>query len=353
MDLFQKLRTINTLSREKSTEKGLFLKRIGMLLEDGYAIKDALEFLAKIESGIVYDWTQRLQSELLTGGTFHKALENIGFSDRTCSQIYLAAQYGNYGQTIRQCGEHLLEKNDKRLKLRSLASYPVLLVGFLVGILIVMRVLIFPYMETLLTSMGSSDAVYSNGVVAIIYYSPYIISAVVIYHLILYYLLKQYLKSKTLIERVKFYTRIPLLKMYLKDYYSHFFFLEWGQLFYNGCSFQEIIQIMQGGDSSKLLNETGRHLSDKMLAGKSVYEAISSLPYFYEEGLLVISHGENIGKLGIEMLLYADYCETRLNTRIEKMMERIQPIIFSLVGLMIVAIYAALMLPMFTMMEGI
>lgn len=110
---------------------------------------------------------------------------------------------------------------------------------------------------------------------------------------------------------------------------------------------------MQGGDSSKLLKETGVHLSKQMLAGNSIHEAISSLPFFYEEGLLVISHGENIGKLGIEMLLYADYCETQLNDRVEKLMERIQPIIFSLVGLMIVAIYAALMLPIFTMMEGI
>lgn len=352
MGLFQKIFTINILSREKSDEKGLFLKRIGMLLEEGYSIKEALEFLAKIEKGIPYEWTQKIQTGLLTGSSFHKELERVGFSDKVCAQIYLASQYGNYGQTIRQCGEQLLEKNDKQSKLKNLASYPILLLSFLVGMLFVMRVLIFPHMESLLTSVGSSEDVYKNGVVAFVYYSPHILMGLLLFHLILIYGLNRYLKTKSLIEKVAFYTRIPIVHSFLKDYYTQFFFLEWGQLFQNGCSFQEIIQIMQGGDSSKLLKETGVHLSQQMLSGNSIHEAISTLPYFYEEGLLVISHGETIGKLGIEMLVYADYCETQLNNRVEKLMERIQPIIFSLVGLMIVAIYAALMLPIFMMMEG-
>ena len=233
-----------------------------------------------------------------------------------------------------------------------MASYPILLLSFLVGMLVVMRVLIFPHMESLLTSVGSSEDVYTNGVVAFVYYSPHIMMGLLLFHLILVFGLNRYLKTKSLIEKVTFYTRIPIIHLFLKDYYTQFFFLEWGQLFQNGCSFQEIIQIMQGGDSSKLLKETGAHLSQQMLSGNSIHEAISTLPYFYEEGLLVISHGETIGKLGVEMLLYADYCETQLNSRVEKLMERIQPIIFSLVGLMIVAIYAALMLPIFMMMEG-
>lgn len=353
MGLYQKIRTINTLSREKPGEKGLFLKRIGMLLEEGYSIKDALEFLAKIEKGRPYEWTQKIQTGLLTGSSFHKELEKVGFADKVCAQIYLASQYGHYGQTIKQCGEQLLEKNNKQSKLRSLASYPILLLGFLVGMLIVMRVLIFPHMESLLLSVGSSEAVYTNGVVAFVYYSPQIMVGLLFINGVFIYALNRYLEPKSVIEKVVFYTRIPFVHLFLKDYYTQFFFLEWGQLFQNGCSFQEIIQIMQGGDSSKLLKETGVHLSKQMLEGNSIHEAISSLPFFYEEGLLVISHGENIGKLGIEMLLYADYCETQLNDRVEKLMERIQPIIFSLVGLMIVAIYAALMLPIFTMMEGI
>ena len=54
----------------------------------------------------------------------------------------------------------------------------------------------------------------------------------------------------------------------------------------------------------------------------------------------------------MEMLVYASFCENEFNQRIEKMMEKLQPIIFIFVALMIIAIYGALMLPVFSIMEG-
>ncbi len=352
MALFQKIRTFNILSRETPMEKGLFLKRMGLLLEEGYSLKDALEFLIKIEKGSQNEWTQIIQKGLLTGSSLHHELQGVGFSEKICAQIYLATQYGNYGQTIRQCGEQLIENNKRQSKLKSLVSYPILLVLFLIVMLFVMRFLIFPHMEMLLLGLNSNQTIYQNSMIRFIYYSPHILVVIFILGVIIFQLFRFYLNQQPFMRRVALYMQIPFLNSFLKDYYSQFFFFEWGQLFQNGCSFQEIIQIMQGKGASNLLRETGFFLSQEMLSGKTIHEAISCLPYFYEEGLLVISHGENIGRLGVEMLVYADFCETQLNNRLEKLMEKIQPIIFSLVGLMIVAIYAALMLPIFMMMEG-
>lgn len=352
MASFQKKFTTNTLFREKSNDKGLFLKRIGTLIEEGYSIKDALDFLSKIEKGKSTEWIKQIQTGLLTGDPFHKELEKAGFSDRICGQIYLAAQYGNYGETIRQCGEQLLANNKRQEKLRGLATYPILLLCFLIGMLLLMRVLVFPHMEALMQSMSGTASISNNWIVDFVYYSPQILLGVLSVLLITILAVKHYLKKKTIIQKIDYYIKIPLIKVLLKDYYSHFFFFEWAQLFNNGCSFQEIIQIMQGDDSSTLLKETGQHLSKMMLFGYNIHEAVQTLPYFYEEGVLVITHGETLGKLGVEMAVYADYCEQQLNNRIEQLMSQLQPIIFSLVGLMIVAIYAALMLPIFTMMEG-
>ena len=348
-----KRRTINILSREKMNDKGLFLKRMGTLIEEGYSIKDSLLFLGKIMQGKGQVWVTEIQTGLLTGETFHKELENVGFAEKTCSQIYLAAQYGNYGQTIRLCGEQLLEKNKKQAKLKSLATYPVLLIVFLLIMLLVLRILVFPHMETLMVSVGGSQNIYANSIVTFVYYSPQIIAGTFLLLFFLILFLNYRMRSKTYLEQMEMYLKLPFLNRYLKDYYSHFFFYEWAQLFNNGCSFQEIVSIMRGEDSSKLLKETGEQLSDVMLSGLPIHQAVQTLPFFHDEGIQVITHGESLGKLGIEMAIYADYCEEQLNNRIEKLMDRLQPIIFCFVGLMIVAIYAALMLPMFNIMEGL
>lgn len=352
MALLTKKPTLNITFRDHQSDRGLFLKRVGTLLAEGYSIRESLAFLLKIEKGQVQSWIVIIQDGLLTGSPFHKELEKVGFSDKTCAQIYLASQYGNYNRTITQCGEHLLKQVEKKKKMRTLLSYPVFLLLFLFCMLLLMRFLILPHMEALSVSVGFEQNIYSNGIVRLVYYSPQISLLMLLVVFISAYILKKYLDKKNIIEKIQFFMKLPVIKSFLKDYYSHFFFYEWGNLFLNGCSFQQIITIMQGEDASKLLKETGSKLSKQMKLGKSIHEALCSLPYFYEEGIQAVSHGESLGKVGTEMLVYASYCENQLHEKIEKLMSRMQPIIFSIVALMIIAIYAALMFPVFTLMEG-
>lgn len=353
MASFQKKLTTNILSREQPGEKGLFLKRIGMLLEEGYSIKDTLSFLFRIEKGTTKLWVVSIQEGLLRGSSFHEELEHLGFSSKVCAQIYLASQFGNYGKAITQAGEQLLGGLEKQKKLKSLTAYPLILTFFLIGMLLLMRFLILPQMESLFTNTGSDEDLYANGLVMMVYYSPQIITGCLIFFLLTGVILKRVLAGKTMLDKVNFFMRIPFVKIYLKDYYTQFFFFEWGNLFQSGSSFQEIVTIMQGEGASKLLQETGQTLAEQMKLGKPIHESLQILPFFHEEALQVITHGENLGKLSTEMLVYASYCETQLNTRVEKLMGKIQPVIFIFIAMMIVSIYGALMLPIFSLMEGI
>ena len=349
---FQQKLTTSILSREKPGEKGIFLKRVGMLLEEGYSMKDTLEFLSKIEKGVTKGWIQSIQEGMVLGHAFHEELEKLVFSNKTCAQIYLASQIGNYSQTITQCGEQLLENLEKQKKLRSLATYPLLLVVFLLSMLLFMRFLILPHMESLFIETGSEQSLYSNHLVWIVYYSPQILLGLLVLFAIGGFMIKKYLEEKSMLEKINFFMTVPFVKKYLKDYYTQFFFFEWGNLFKGGNSFQEILFMMQNSEASKLLQETGQVLASEIKLGKAIHEAINVLPFFHKEGLQVITHGENLGKLSTEMLVYASYCESRLNERVEKLMSKIQPIIFCFVALMIIAIYSALMLPIFSLMEG-
>lgn len=353
MDLSLKKFIINITSHEQPDEKGMLLKRLGMLLEEGYSIKDALEFLLKIEKNTTKEWIKAIQKGMLMGNTLHEELDSLGFPTKICAQIYFASHYGDYGQTITRCGEQLLKELEKQKKLRSLLAYPILLLFFLLGMLMMMRFLILPHMESLFTNFESTTTMYSNGIVRFIYYSPQIIIGISGIILLGFCLLKKKLQDETVIDAMTFFIRQPFLTNYLKDYWTSFFFQEWGYLFKNGCSFQEIILIMQGDGASRLLQETGGILSKQMELGRTINESLEELPFFHEEGLMVVTHGESLGKLSTEMLVYASYCENEFNNRLEKLMGKLQPIIFSFVAVMIIAIYASLMLPIFSLMEGI
>ena len=73
------------------------------------------------------------------GNSFHLELEKLGFPTKVCAQIYFASHYGNYGQTIMRCGDQLLKELEHKKKLKSLLTYPLLLILFLLGMLLMMR----------------------------------------------------------------------------------------------------------------------------------------------------------------------------------------------------------------------
>lgn len=353
MDILQKLRTTNILSPDLNKEKGMFLRRLGGLLEEGYSIKQSLKFIEKFEKEPVKTWITQLQKGLMQGQQLHEELEKIGYSSKICSQIYLASQAGNYGEIVKRCGEDMLEQEQFKKKLRSLLAYPCVLFVFLLVMLVLMRFLILPNMENMFADNLSETNIYADFLVSFIYYSPQIILLSLGGLIASYWFINRKLTDYSPLERIQFFIKKPFISQYLKNYWTNFIFLEWGQLLRNGVSFQEIIVLMAEEDASAMLKETGEILKNEMIQGKSVKESLRALPFIEEEALAVISHGENLGHLGTELLIYASYCEVELTDRLEKLLGKLQPIVFVFIALMIIAIYASMILPIYTLMEGI
>ena len=128
---------------------------------------------------------------------------------------------------------------------------------------------------------------------------------------------------------------------------------EWGQLIKHGVSIREIIRIMKQDENSLFLQELANNMEEQMLMGKSFYEVILSYEFLKEELAQIIQHGEVSSDLGKELMLYANQCEEDLKLKVERLMSFVQPVVFIGVAVMIVAIYAALLLPTFSLMEGL
>lgn len=353
MATLQKIRIINILSPSIEKERAMFLKRLGALLQEGYSIKNSLKFMSMFEKPQTKVWVSSLEKGLVQGNTLHVELEKIGYSNKICSQIYLASQSGAYAKTILQCGDDLFEQEKFKKRLWSLLSYPFILLSFLFLMLMLMRFLILPNMQNMFSSNKTETNIYADLLVALIYYSPQIMIVSVSLLAMIYFYLGKKLTHFTTLEKIRFFSNWPIIRKYSTNYWTNFIFLEWGQLLKKGISFHEIIAMMSEEEASSVLKETGELLSKEMLQGKTVKEALKILPFFEEEAFVVINHAENLGKLGSEMLIYASYCEQSLTEQLEKTLSKLQPLIFIFIALMIIAIYAAMILPIYTLMEGI
>ncbi|MDZ7834861.1 MAG: type II secretion system F family protein [Alkalibacterium sp.] len=134
-------------------------------------------------------------------------------------------------------------------------------------------------------------------------------------------------------------------------YWTRFFSNEWGGLLKGNTSLFEVVAIMKQNGLSPLITEMGEHIEREMKQGHAFHETLKELNFLNHELTLVIRQGEQSGRLGQELEMYAENCEEEFDKNVKRVMNWIQPVIFIFVAVIIVAIYAALLLPTFSALQ--
>jgi len=353
MDILQNKSIQATKSLKSSFSQGLFLKRLGTLLREGFSLKEALTFMRTISGKETLIWIDSIKKGLEQGNSLHEELKQLNFSERVCSQIYFSIIHGNFSDAVYQSGSQLLAQVDRRKKVKQLLNYPMMLVVFMVGMLLSMRYILLPHITQITSSDTSNIDFMTQMILKLIDTAPYWLLGVAGFILIASLLCRAYLSKKTALEKAVIYSKIPIFSLVYQLYQTQFFAFEWSQLIKGGSNLREIVTIMKENQTSKLINEVGEYLEDELIFGRAFQEILRDFSFFKKELPDIVKHGEVSGKMGGELELYSSQCEEELYARVEKSMEWIQPIVFSGIAVMIIAIYAALLLPTFSLLEGI
>lgn len=80
---------------------------------------------------------------------------------------------------------------------------------------------------------------------------------------------------------------------------------------------------------------------------------MSQFKCFEPNFISYIEQGEKRDKLDIELLIYSEFLMDHIEKFIKKHISYIQPIMFVLIGLLILSVYLVMMLPIFNMMQTI
>ncbi|MGX7417449.1 competence type IV pilus assembly protein ComGB [Carnobacterium gallinarum] len=354
MDLLQKMgiKKIGFIEPIKESKQAFFLSKLAVLVEEGFSLKEALNFLILIMTKEKY-WLEKVVISLESGQEFYQILAELGFSERISAEIYLAQVHGQFSQALANSGLYLEAKLEQRKKLKQLLHYPLLLVVFMLGILFAMRLFLLPYFSQLFQKNDSLTSILSQISIGFIYCFPYILAGIAAVGISLNVYLKRRFKHYSAIAKIDLLLKIGFLDKFIKLYYTYYFSYEWAQLFKSGHKMLRIIQLMKEKETTRLMQEVALKMEDGLKNGHEFNQIMEQFNFFTPELGAIIFHGELTSQLASELSLYSASCQKEFVTSIEKLLGWIQPVIFFLVAFFILCIYLALLLPMFTMMEGI
>lgn len=307
------------------------------LFSSGFNLTEIVDFLKR--SQLLSDpYTAVMQAGLVAGQPFSNIMKDLGFSDQVVTQLSLAELHGNLSLCLEKVEGYLAQVLTVKKKLIEVATYPVVLLSFLVLLMLGLKNYILPQM---------SDG---NVATVLIGHFPTLFLGTALLLLLLTICVRLWLKRTPHLPVASFLAKLPglgrLVRLYLTGYYAR----EWGHLISQGLEMTQILDIMVE-QPSKLFAEIGQDMLSSLSNGQSFHEKVKDYPFFEKELSLMIEYGEAKSKLGQELAIYAQDCWERFFTKINQLMQLIQPLVFIFVALIIVLIYAAMLLPIYNNME--
>ncbi|MBM6613353.1 type II secretion system F family protein [Desemzia sp. RIT804] len=338
------------LKSKQTTIQASFLIKLSTLISEGFALKEALQFLATIMPKEAH-WISAILTGLERGNRFDEMLKQLDFSERITAQIYLSLVHGRFAEALRTGGKYLEEKSKQEKQLLKLLQYPVLLLGFMTGVVLVIRTILLPNLMQLGIGSSKEQSLAAFLSITFVQYFPYLVGAVFLGGSILMAFFYYRLGKQTAIKKAMTLTAIPFFGKLIRLHYTHYFSYEWSQLFKSGLQLNEMISLMQTSSTTTLMQEVAEKIEQSLMEGKNFKESMNELPFFNEELGLIVLHGEATSQLGSELALYSKDCKQRFTGAIEKSFSYIQPIIFIVIALIILCVYLALLLPMYSLFE--
>ncbi|WP_342432303.1 competence type IV pilus assembly protein ComGB [Neobacillus sp. FSL H8-0543] len=334
-------------------EQARFLKRMGELLARGYPIAEAIE---SISLHLPVSRKEELYDciiDLKQGHSFHDVLNKLGFHKDLIGYVFFAEQHGSFAEALLEGSQLAFVKDKDVKKLIHLLQYPMFLI-FITGFLFVfVQKTLLPKFTSLFNSMSLEANFFTLVINSVDRYIPMIMLLVLMFLLLLaiYYFLV-FRKLSVLKQRAQF-VRIPIAGRILKLLFTHYFSVQLSFLLSGGISVSEALFLFEKNHRQPFYCLLAKEIKEKLITGEKLESILAEFPFFEKEFSMIIKHGQENGKLEQELLFFSQHCITSMEERLAKSMKTIQPILYLIIGFLVVSMYLAILLPMFHLLDGI
>lgn len=339
----------NKLSLRK---QGTFLSRLGEMLENGFSLSEGIDFLRRLnrKDQAMY---QSILNRLQTGAPLYEVLNEHHFDPKACMQIYFAEKHSYLASSLQASGGYLLKREQDKKKLLKLLHYPFILIIALFLVMILLNHFLLPRFEHLYQSMVYEPNYSTRFLMHFMQFTPLYLLLFIFIGLSLLFIFIFYQRHQTALQKATTFSQLPFLGFLYKLYTSQFLAREWSFLLKSGFSISDILHVMSFQSFRPLFREAAENMRENLKAGRSFSDALASFSFVEQELVTIIRHGEKSGNLSKELAYYSHFCLQKMEGKIEKTFILVQPMIFIFIGILIVLIYMAILLPMFQMLESI
>lgn len=322
-----------------------------VLIRSGLPILQVLDTLVeRMEAGPLLEVLRAIRSDVKGGGALSDA---FGRFPAMFPQLYVASlrageQSGDLPVTLARYIAYQKRAEAIKAKVRSATFYPAMLAVAVVAVLAFLLLYVIPNVTQVYTDAGAElpwltrlVISVSNGlVVSLPVWLPLLIIGVIILRR-----LAQTDRGSYLIDRWKL--RLPFFGALFSEYALSTFCRTLSTTLASGITVVQSMQMARGVLNNRLLEDQMAGAVRKIQEGTRISDALEQTGTIPVLALRMIGVGESSGSLGDMLTDVADYYESEVERRLERLATLIEPLMMLIMGLLVGGIVVAMYIPIF------
>lgn len=348
-----------TLGTGKVTlaELTVFCRQFAIMLNTNIPILECIDILRNQHfSGYFKKLLDVIYDDVKGGMLLSVALEKHGrvFPDFFKSMILVGEKSGKLDVVFESLADYYETDTAIKRKAKSAMSYPLMLVGMTIGILILMFALVIPTFRETLADMD----VQITGITKVVYdihdflkntWQIWVIIIILIGVGIVVALRTE--KGRYAFDVLKL--KLPLIKKITLNMITSRFARGFGLLLSSGMDLNDALDAIEVVLGNRYMKKRFHEAADAVRHGMALTSAFDSYNLFPPMMIQMISIGEKTASLDDVLMRSCKFFDNEVETSLNSLTSKIQPIMLIIMGAVVGTLFIAVYSPILSMMNGI
>jgi general secretion pathway protein F len=333
--------------RVTQREVTILLQDLAVLLHSGLPLDDALKLQADNASAGMTRLLHQLRNEVESGGNFADALNShpATASPELVAIVKSAEAAGDLEHALRPLSEERAKQEMLTAKISAAVRYPIFLLVVAIGVLVFFLLFVVPQFADAVRDIGGHT---DSSVMTVIAISDYLQANGSLIGIVGLTLagaaLLAFWHPRSRNQLIAFFSKLPGIRGIVVLRRTTNFCRGLGMLLSNGVTLTDALRLLSeaqiGGNHLKLI-------ADHIRRGGRLVDAIAETNFLPPLAARMLRVGEETGSLDVAAKRCAEYYQTKLTERIDKLANIVGPaaivVISTVVGTLIVSIMSTLL----------
>ncbi|MAT50972.1 MAG: general secretion pathway protein GspF [Porticoccaceae bacterium] len=339
--------------RIRLADLSLLMRQLAILVNSGMALEEALRLVSdQTEQPVQKQALESWREGVASGYSFSASLKKSSFaiSERVVAAIGVAEETGHLHKVLTRVADELEEGNDNRQTLMKGLIYPAVMIVVAIAVIGVMVGYVVPQVAKVFVNARQELPLLTRATIAL---SDFLrVFGLPLLGLVAASVTGFWLSLRNPARRLRwhrFLLSAPLIGNWLLLAALADWCRSMGTLLHSGVPVLSALSISAAGVSNRHLRQRLEAVGEKVRQGNSLFQSLKAEPLMPGFMLHMVSSGESSSELDTMLIRVSDYYSTRLKNTVDTLLKLLEPALVVFMGLVVLLIVGAVLVPIVKM----